>query len=129
MFDRFAEFLTTVIQSSGNLDADNRTMDVDDPETYFAVRWAYLNIPIFIVLFAALFLVISIVESRKYDHLLKTSTPAVMYHGLDARDQMRESGEAEKKSRTRATANDLVQESKGASVVFVDEGRMRLQKE
>jgi hypothetical protein len=83
--------------------------------------------PAVIVLFAALFLVLSIVGSRRKHYLLKTSTLAVMYHGLDAKDWVHKSDDAQGSVCTRATDNDLLQESKGMNAVFIyDEGQMKL---
>jgi hypothetical protein len=130
LFDRFADILTFVIQSSDNPDRENMSMTVSDTVPYVVVRWGYMAMPLAIVFFAALLLIISIVESRRKDYLLKTSTLAVMYHGLDARDWVHEPEDAQGIVRTKATDNDLFQEGKEINAVFVhDEGHMKLKRE
>jgi hypothetical protein len=130
LFDRFADVLTLVIQSSGNPDRENMNMTVFDTEPYVVVRWGYMATPLAIVFFATLFLIISMVESRRKDYLLKTSTLAVMYHGLDAREWVHEHEDAQGIVRTKATDNDLFQEGKEINAVFVhDEGHMKLKRE
>ena len=130
LFNRFADVLTSVIQSSGNPDTDNVTMETWVGVTHVHVIWPYMTVPLFIVLFSALFLVISIIGSRNKAYLLKTSSLAVMYHGINASDWVHGPSDAQEGLREKTTESGLIQDSKKMNAVFIyDEDRMNLKKE
>ncbi|KAJ4299107.1 hypothetical protein N0V90_004351 [Kalmusia sp. IMI 367209] len=131
LFDRFAEVLTSVIQSSDNPNTQEKPMEVFDVDVTVEVNWPWMSMPFLIVFLAVVFLVLSIFGNRKKNYLLKTSILAVMYHGLDARAWERGVGEVHEGGREKARESELLQESKKmtAAFVFDEDGEMKLKKD
>lgn len=88
-FDAVAEAATAMIRSPTN----PRVTTIHGPayveETYVKVRWVWLVLPLFLVVFSALFLLLTAMRSRRKLYLYKTSILPLLFHpvnGLQKKD-------------------------------------------
>jgi hypothetical protein len=80
---RIASVVSSVLSSSGNLDAKNITGEAYGQKVFIEVRWLWFSGPIAMVLFSVVFLVLTIMKSSKKEYLFKTSILAILFHGLE----------------------------------------------
>ena len=81
-FDKIATALTNVIRQGPN--TTSITGQAQALDVYVRVRWAWLSLPLMMVVFGVLFLAISIMfSSRPGRHVWKSSTLATIFHRLD----------------------------------------------
>jgi hypothetical protein len=132
LFERFANTMTSVIQSTANPNGHDNIMKVYDYEVFVHVQWQFMILPFIIVFLAYLFLALTIFESRKKRYLLKTSILAAMFHGLDPRDWKNVDEHGAVVGTTGiSTDGELVKRAEKIEVVFYqyDDGMRRLRKE
>jgi hypothetical protein len=80
-FDKIATALTNVVRQGPNTTSIRQAQV---PDVYVRVRWAWLSLPLMMVVFGVLFLAISIMFSlRPGRHVWKSSTLATIFHKLD----------------------------------------------
>jgi hypothetical protein len=81
-FDKIATALTNVVRQGPN--TTSITGQAQELGVYVRVRWAWLSLPLMMVVFGVLFLAISIMFSlRPGRHVWKSSTLATIFHKLD----------------------------------------------
>lgn len=104
------------LRSSGNSDADNIPGKAWGPQPFIEVKWAWLILPLSLIVLSVGFLTLTVVQSRKKTYLYKTSVLAATLHGLEGwnAEEMRVSGE-------KVSGKDLVEMAKGMKAQFMSE--------
>ena len=101
-FDKIATALTNVVRQGPNTTSITGQAQVLD--VYIRVRWAWLSLPLMLVVFGVSFLAISIMSSsRPGRHVWKSSTLATIFHRLDgwAPDELDQRTERDMKTAAR----------------------------
>jgi hypothetical protein len=81
-FDKIATALTNAVRQGPN--TTSITGQAQALDVYIRVRWAWLSLPLMLVVFGVSFLAISIMfSSRPGRHVWKSSTLATIFHRLD----------------------------------------------
>ena len=83
VFERMAWVITEYLRSSDNPSAHNHTGEAFGLQSTFEVQWAWLTLPVSIVLLSTLFLIITIVRSRREPYLFRNSILAAIFYGLE----------------------------------------------
>lgn len=107
-FHHLADIMSLIIQAPPNPNATNMTGQVYEDVIFIHVHWGWIIMPISIVILSTIFLVLTIVESRKKPYLFKTSILATIFHGLEERSVSDVSALTET---NRVVSKDLVRES------------------
>ncbi|KAF2656357.1 hypothetical protein K491DRAFT_715432 [Lophiostoma macrostomum CBS 122681] len=132
LYERFADAMTSAMQSTANLNGSNQPLKVYDYDVYVHVQWPFMIMPFIIIVLAYVFLALSIFESRKRQYLLKTSILASMFYGLDSKDWTGlDSNSATIGVIGGASDTELLKGARDVQVGFVqgDDGLRRLRRE
>lgn len=78
-----ADTITNQLRGPDNLNGSSISGQGFRSETYVHVRWPWLILPVALTLLATILLITSIVLSARRDELFKSSSLALLYHGLD----------------------------------------------
>ncbi|KAH7121262.1 hypothetical protein B0J11DRAFT_62108 [Dendryphion nanum] len=83
LYHCIADVYTSIFRSYHNVNLVKIRGKAYSPQTFVKVRWEWFVMPLVIVFLSLSFMVFTILQSHRRDHLFKSSILAALFHGLD----------------------------------------------